>query len=276
MSDGLLTYRGKVSSWEIDANRHWSTMFYMRDIQSASARYALTAQGLAQPKPPHVLHLRFLRELNEGETYRILSSPLPAERAPYTVLHRLRHGTTGALAAVAFEARDDAPEPDPSADDAEALAPRSLPYGAHSPEDSDARIASGAAAVTLAGVIRPFELEADGALSLLAIQTRVSDGNGPLWLHFGVPPEMFYGRGVGRVNVELKVTRHADCAAGSAVRQVSWIGALGSKTVEVCHQLEDLSSGRVLATTSTIALIIDLDRRKATDLPEDIAAALRR
>lgn len=272
----IQTHHSYVPAWEIDANDHWNTAFYVRAFQQASERFILAEPGPRPPAPPDVFHVRFFRELRLLDTMFVTSSRLTPSRAPYSVVHLLRDGTTGAPAASALELRGDGLTPDAAGTEGEAYAPRSLAAGLHRIGDTGALLASGRATVTHAGILRPEDFDGAGALLMSALHMRVSDGNGHLWQHVGVSSDAFYGRGLGRAIVELKISRQGNAAAGTPVRQVSWFGEIGRKSVEICHQLEDLGTGAVLSDLTTITLIIDLAKRKSTELPPDLAEALRR
>ena len=268
-----VTFAGLAPAWEIDANRHWSTVFYLRAFEAASLRHGL-ASGMAGAPPARVLHLRFVRELGIGDTLRVESRALAAAE-PYDAAHAMRHGATGALAATALELRDGA-RPGPEEERAGEAAPRGLPPGAQPPEETAALLAQRRAAISHAGVLEAGAFDAGGALSFAGLQSRVADGNGPLWQHLGVPSEAFHGRGLGRVNVELKLTRHAPAAPGMAVRLVSRVAEAGERSIRLHHQLEELATGRVLGSAAAVALVIDLERRRATAMPADLRAALGR
>lgn len=268
------THHGFVPAWEIDANDHWNTAFYVRAFQQASERFALRQPGPGAAAPPQVFHVRFFRELRLLDTLSIGSVRLSEARAPYGVAHLMRDGTTGRVAASALELRGDGLGADPLGADAAAYAPRSLPRGPHALTDTGARLAAGEATVSHAGILLPGDFDGNGALLMSALHMRVSDGNGHLWQSVGVSSDAFYGRGLGRAIVELKITRHGGAAPGTPVRQVSWFREIGRKSIEIGHQLEDLRTGAVLSNISTITLIIDMAARKSTELPPDLAEAL--
>ncbi|WP_145962916.1 acyl-CoA thioesterase [Mangrovicoccus ximenensis] len=123
-------------------------------------------------------------------------------------------------------------------------------------------------------MLRPTDFDAAGNLTMEAVQGKVAEGNAPFWMASGLPPDAFYGRGLGRVNVELKIERLGPARPGMPVRLVTWFGPPGSKTVEVCHQLEDLATGAALAAVRAVSLIIDLDSRRPIGLPGEIRRLL--
>ncbi|MBN9889328.1 acyl-CoA thioesterase [Salipiger abyssi] len=275
MSAETVTHHAFVPAWEIDANDHWNTAFYVRAFQQASERFAQGVPGPQPAAPPEVFHVRFFRELRLLETLSIGSVRLSEARAPYGVAHIIREGSSGRVAASALELRGDGLGPDPQGSDAEAYAPRSLPPGPHGVSDTGAALAEGRATVTHAGILRPEDFDGTGKLLMSALHMRVSDGNGHLWQFVGVSSDAFYGRGLGRAIVELKITRQGNAAPGTPVRQVSWFREIGRKSIEIRHQLEDLRTGAALSSISTITLILDMAARKSTELPPDLAEALR-
>lgn len=270
----LLTFQSCVPAWEIDVNEHWNTAFYIRAFQQASEAFAHSVPGPRPPAPPEVFHLRFFRELRLLDAFHVGSCRVSPARAPYAALHRLRAGAGGALSASALELRGDGLAPDPQGDEASAVAPHSLEPGRHPLADADALIAAGRATASHVGVLRPEDFDGAGDVLMTALHMRVSDGNSHLWKHVGISSDAFYGRGLGRAIVELKITRQGKAVPGMAVRQVSWFTGVTGKSIKMCHQLEDLVTGAAISSISTVTLVIDLEKRKATEVPSDIAGAL--
>lgn len=266
------THVGHVPMWEIDANGHWNTQYYLRAFQQAAERVALAAGG-ANPGAAcaRVRHLRFFRELRGLEPMRVGSA-----RAGDGIVHLMRHGTTGALCATALDTGGAAPPGLPLLEDAAAWGPRSIAPGLRPPADTDALLAEGRAALTHVGILRPQEFDHTGAYILNTVLTRVSDGGGNLWQHIGVSPADFYANGLGRAIVELKVGLHGTAEPGAPVRLVSWFEAIAGRTFRLHHQLDDLRTGAAIADAAAVTLVLSLETRRSVDLPAPLREAFAR
>ncbi|MCA0043370.1 acyl-ACP thioesterase [Celeribacter litoreus] len=273
MSAPMTTLHGFVPAWEIDANDHWNTAFYLRSFQYASERFAEEA-GLPA-SPPQVLHTRFFRELRHQKTFTVESHRIDTAQSGYDALHLMRDQTTGKVAAASLEMRAGLP-PVIEEFDATNYAPRSLPVGPDTPVDATEMLRDGRATVSHAGVLRPDDFDAEGRLLSHAIHMRVSEGNSHLWHHVDVTPDDFYGRGLGRAIVEHKLSRHGAAKPGMAIRQVSYFDNFGGKSVGLTHQVEDLTTGAVLSIIRTTTLVLDLKARKSVALPDDLIQRLNR
>jgi acyl-CoA thioesterase FadM len=272
------TYSGYVPVWEIDANGHWSTEFYIRAFQQASERFLTTEeQGTPGAASAIVRHVRLFRELRALEAMEITSSWLPDGFGEYRTVHVMRNVATNAISACAFDQplqllRKVAQGQDENLDK---LMPRGLPSGLQAAEDTAALISAKRACISHIGVLRPASFDHTGALTGGAIHGCLSDGTGHLWQFLGIGPRDFYDNGLGRANVEIKVSRLSEAASpGQAIRLVSWFAGLSSKTFHLRHQIEDLLTGMPLAAISVVSLALDLKARRAVALPEGLRRRL--
>ena len=272
-----LTYSGYVPMWQIDANAHWSTEYYIRAFQQASERFLAPVIGRTPGATTAIVrHVRLFRELHALEAMEVTSDWLPAGFGDYRTVHIMRNVATRAVSACAF---DQPLYPDRGVpehqDDLDRLAPRGLPTGSQAAEDTAALITSGRACISHVGILRPAGFDHTGALSADAIHGCLSDGTGHLWQFSGVGPRDFYDNGLGRAIVEIKISRLGEAMSpGQAIRMVSWFGEISGKTFQLRHQIEDLLSGAPIAAINVVSLVLDMKARRAVALPESLRRKL--
>lgn len=267
------TLTGYVPPWEIDANGHWNTQFYLRAFGNAAER----AAGRRSGREVLVDHIRFFRELRVLETLNISSVRVPGTTESYGLAQVMRNGTTDALCACAYSnvpSQALAALPLLSPHLHQRTAPRGLARSAHLPQDTEALLRSGRAAVTHLGVLHPTDVGEDGGLTAQAVQGRVSDGAGQMWAFLGVQQSDFYDNGFGRAIVELKISRRGTAEAGQPVRLISWLQDLGERGFYLRHRLESLATGTALADQSSMTLVLNLKERRSSPVPEPIRRKL--
>jgi acyl-CoA thioester hydrolase len=105
---------------------------------------------------------------------------------------------------------------------------------------------------------------------------RISDAAPHGWALAGVTSDWLRERNLGRVAVEMKISRHSHARAGDALQIFTTVSGSGSKTLTLHHDIVDVLSGRAVASAQVVALIVDLSTRKAIALPEQARMHLTR
>jgi acyl-CoA thioester hydrolase len=267
------TSRGFVNDWDCDENAHYNVQFYQRDFQMASEIYA---QCVADTSPGWrsaiCRHVRFLRELRSAQSTRILSGRVGEGPMAGNIVHLMYAVNDNSLCATAID------NPGYRIGEAPLIAlsaigeamPRSISPGPQVPADTSGMLMTGKATITNYGIVRPFETGHDGNLLSGEIVSRMSDAAAHIWDHAGITGEWLKKNGCGRVAVESKLTRLAECKAGEPLRLVSWVGETSEKSFSFYHQFENMRSGQAIASAEVRALILDLQRRRSVPLPKGL------
>ena len=79
---------------------------------------------------------------------------------------------------------------------------------------------------------------------------------------------------LGTVAVEMKASRHREVRAGTLMEVVTWAEEARPKTITFRHQVSDMQGGQPLFSGAVTALLMDLEARRAVELPEVIHRAL--
>lgn len=272
MDDPVETHRSFVNSWECDENVHLNVQFFWKRFGEA-ARIFQTISGGA-PARWFDRHVRYHGELRMGANTIIHSQK--AGNCDL-VIHRLSNGDSGQLSATAIDSmRRNAGLPNLTVDDLpEEAAPVSLPTTPLQPIDTAPMIESDRGLITHRGIVQPDECDETGELLDQYHISRFSDAASHLWQHIGASRDWMNANNLGTVAIEMKATRHQSPHAGMLIQVVSWLEQLRDRTLTFRHQASDISTGRPLYCGAVTALLMDLDLRKATKLPDFLGKGVK-
>lgn len=265
------TLRSFVNTWECDENNHLNVQFYLKRFDEAARHFALSAPGGRHDGPlPVDRHVRYHGELRAGSAVHVESAAIADGEMAGRVAHFLRNSETGALSATALDAADGLDHSTRiAAADAVPALPRSVGAEPLAPIPADAVLSRGGF-VSHRAIVRPADCDAAGEMTEQHYVARVSDGAAHTWAHGGIRPEWLLKNGLGRVAVEMKITRHRPARAGDALELCSMISRAGERTVRLRHEIVRRPDRTAVASVEMIALLIDLKTRRAVSLPATI------
>ncbi len=269
MTCPIETHRGFVNTWDCDENAHMNVQHYLRFFDEAATLFApagSTPSG--QPSLPLTRHVRFHAELLAGALIRILSAQIGDGPFAGWIVHRMENVQTGVLSATALEP----PPPDArphqaDAGFAEPALPRSIAIEADQPETAETMISSGGL-VTHCRIVQPAHCDAGGFMLQQHYISCFTDGAPHLWEHVNIGTQWLIQHGYGRVAVETKISHHHPVHAGDVLLLHSRPIALTGKIIRFRHELIRTSDGQSVASGEVVALVLDLNTRKAVAMPE--------
>ncbi len=258
---GTPTFHTRVEAWETDFNGHWNTRFYCRSIQRA-AEVAAALGGDTDPDGgiTQRRHMRFHRELRTGDAVEVRSFDVAGQGEPATA-HLLIHDGRVSATALDFGGRRN---PALSAIPGELLAitlPRGV-TGAGAPWADDA----GRDSVVELGRPRADESEGTGWLAFDANLVRLATSSHHLLANLGFTADFSRRSGVGRMMVEMRFERLARLEPPGFLRGRSHLASTAAKSFITRHRI-CTHAGVDLARIEICTLAVDLETRKATELP---------
>ncbi len=298
MGDGVEVWRGGVNAWECDEMGHMNTRFYVaRCMEGLSVLFAfaglpgLFAPGTAATAQVEEMHIRFHREARSATPLFMTAGFSALGESNAEIVALLRHDVDGALAAtfrIALHACTPAGDamvwPAPFAERAGALAmdvppearPRSVKAGpapslhGRAALDAHRRIALGSVAAS--------DCDAFGRMLPQKFMGAVADGirglTAPLReivaRHAETVPERF-----GGALLEFRIVHVGRPRAGDCFEVRSAFTSADSRTFSIEHWMVDPVDGEVWGYMESIAIVLDLDRRKIVGITEAAMAALR-
>jgi acyl-CoA thioester hydrolase len=273
----LETHRSFVNTWECDENQHMNVQFYAKRFEEARRVFDLLATGKGAGAPVRDRHIRFHAELHAGATTVTRSAVIAGGAFAGRVVHMLYHSETGVLSATALEpAGDGVGGAHAIEEDAARQAlPRSVEAAPLTAFPAEKLVDLGGLAANFS-VALPSDCDPEGRLTERALVGRFSDSAPHAWKASGVDVNWLLARNLGRVAVEMKITRHADTRPGDVLALYSAPVACSGKTVTLHHELVRLETGEPVASGRVVALILDLTTRRPTELPAPVVAHLQK
>jgi acyl-CoA thioester hydrolase len=100
----------------------------------------------------------------------------------------------------------------------------------------------------------------------------VSDGMFAIMVRLGLGPEEIRRRQMSFAVVRAETDFHRELRAGDVMALESTVARLGDKTVTFHHRLMNVATGDAAMSTEFKCVLLDLEKRQATAIPDDIRA----
>ncbi|WP_029063977.1 thioesterase family protein [Labrenzia sp. DG1229] len=273
------TFYSFVNRWECDENDHLNVQFYFSRFEEADRQFRLMC-GLSETivGARRVRHVRYHRELRTGDLITVHSSVAFDGPHMLTVVHEMRDGTTGTLAATALDGYE------PSPNSAKSLrqrfkefqtpmiseaAPRGIPSGPAGLRTSLPGLLSHGAEICFRGTVLPRNIGPDGKADDQFALSCFTDGVAHVWQRTPMDHAYLNQNGYGRVAAEMKLTWSTPVKSGDTVVVATGFTSVNANTFSMRHHLFESRTTRLVATLDVVALTMDLSTRKAVALPEE-------
>src|SRR5262245_14861309 len=94
-----------------------------------------------------------------------------------------------------------------------------------------------------------------------------------IMVRLGLGPEEIRRRQISFAVVRAETDFQRELRPGDVMALESTVLALGEKSATFHHRLKDAATGNIAMTTVFKCVLLDLEKRKAATIPEDIRAA---
>lgn len=268
-----------VNRWECDENDHWNVQFYFSRFEEADRQFRLIS-GLSETLvgARRVRHVRYHKELRTGDLITVHSSIAFDGPHMLTVVHEMRDGSTGALAATALDGYE------PNANSAKTLrqrfkdfqssmiaeaSPKGIQTGPSGLRVTLAGVLNKGAKICYRGTVRPRDIGVDGRADDQYALSCCTDGVAHVWQRTPMTQAYLTKNGYGRVAVEMKLTWATPLKTGDTVVVATGFTAVSSKTFSIRHHLFESRTSRLAATLDVVALTMDLKTRTAVNIADE-------
>ncbi len=266
------THRSFVNRWECDENNHMNVQFYMKRFDEA-VQIMDAIEGHKAPRPT-MCHIRYHRELLEGDCAIIRSGWFTDTNGRTRRVHIMTHGETGKICTTVLDGfAEGAPVSNTRLVDGDPELEAALPRGLNDEpilfENAELAVANKTAAISNYSIVEDQDCGTDRYLRYNRIISRFTDGAPHIWDHSGLNTGWLQEHNLGRVAVEMKVMAKAETLPGTALRLISGLSDRNEKTFRIQHELQEIVSGKTVALGEVRCLILDLEKRRAVALPEE-------
>jgi|TARA_B100000959_G_scaffold137179_2_gene144258 acyl-CoA thioesterase FadM len=254
------TFRGDVSTWEVDATEHFTVAYYYEKFEAATWRFLYDAgvDPAAARTTEALTHYK--AELRYRDIYRIETALISAGGRP-TIAHKLFNAETAELCTAMQQTLTGVSLTGSTVDwDGDAREERSIP-------GDEAGWVPG-----LRNMVRPSEVDWAGNLSLAGYIHRFSTANSFIMSAFGMTPEYMTESRVGLSTFEFQLAFQGQVGSGDMIDIESTIAQLGGSSLRLCHRMRNAQTGADIASLSQFGVQLDLDARRPSRIADDIRA----
>ena len=126
---------------------------------------------------------------------------------------------------------------------------------------------------TCRATVAPADCDHLGHMNVQHYFAAVSDGMFSLMVRLGLGPDEIRTRRISFAVVRAETDFHRELLAGDVVVLESAVVKLGEKSATFQHRLKNAATGGVAMNTEFKCVLVELDKRQATAIPDDIRAA---
>ncbi|MDN3718512.1 thioesterase family protein [Roseibium salinum] len=225
-----------------------------------------------------VRHVRFHKELRTGDLITVQSSIAFDGPHMLTVVHEMREGSSGDLAATALDGYE------PNANSAKTLrqrfkefqsamiaeaSPKGIQTSPNGARSTLAGLLNKGAKICYRGTVLPRDIGVDGKADDQYALSCCTDGVAHVWQRTPMTRAYLVKNGYGRVAVEMKLAWVTPLKTGDAVVVATGFTAVTPRTFSMRHHLFESRTSRLVATLDVVALTMDLKTRVAVGMPEE-------
>ena len=126
---------------------------------------------------------------------------------------------------------------------------------------------------TYRATVAPSDCDHLGHMNVQHYFAAVSDGMFAIMVRLGLGPEEIRRRQISFAVVRAETDFHRELRPGDVIALESTVLTLGEKSATFHHRLKDVATGDIAMSTDFRCVLLDLEKRKATSIPDDIRAA---
>lgn len=124
------------------------------------------------------------------------------------------------------------------------------------------------------GSVFPWECDFNGHMNVRFFVGKFDEGTWNLCTQLGMGREYMVERRRGSMSVEQNVRYKREMMVGDALYVESWLSDIAEKRFRLHHAMYNQATGVLSAEMDIVAIHVDLEKRKACPLPDDIRAVM--
>jgi acyl-CoA thioester hydrolase len=126
---------------------------------------------------------------------------------------------------------------------------------------------------TYRSTVAPADCDHLGHMNVQHYFAAVSDGMFAIMIHLGLGPEEIRQRQISFAVVRAETDFHRELRSGDVMVLESAVLKLSEKSATFRHSLKNVATGQIAMSTDFKCVLLDLQKRQATLIPDDVRAA---
>ena len=126
---------------------------------------------------------------------------------------------------------------------------------------------------TYRATVAPADCDHLGHMNVQHYFAAVSDGMFAIMVRLGLDPEEIRRRHMSFAVVRAETDFHRELLPGDVVVLESTVLKLGEKSATFHHRLKNAATGEIAMSTEFKCVLLDLQKRQATSIPDDVREA---
>ena len=126
---------------------------------------------------------------------------------------------------------------------------------------------------TYRATVAPADCDHLGHMNVQHYFAAVSDGMFAIMVRLGLGPGEIRRRQISFAVVRAEADFQRELGPGDVIVLESTVLLLGEKSATFFHRLKDAATGSIAMSTEFKCVLLDLEKRKATSIPDDIRKA---
>jgi acyl-CoA thioester hydrolase len=124
--------------------------------------------------------------------------------------------------------------------------------------------------VTYRGTVYPSQCDHMGHMNVMWYVGKFDEASWQLLATVGLTPSRLRTEGRGLATVEQRIAYNRELHAGDVVTVHSAVLEIGEKSIRIAHEMRNDDTGSVAASTTIVALHMDMASRTVCSLPADV------
>jgi len=284
MAEWRETYRGVVHPWECDIVEHFTVAYYF-DRFSDAVLGLMEAAGLGRSYMEETglgcatvdCYVRYLEELRAGDVLHIESGVIGLDDKRIKLGHRVYNSASSTCVATLeqqllhfdMKARKALPFAEAQRQQLAGLVlewdgePRQPRY---SPESHDGF------RVSARDTVKPWEIDIMGHMGFQFFVHRFTAAAMQSLASFGLTPGYMAERRRGLSTFEFQLGFLREFSAGDLLEVRTGLMHLGGSSIRVLHRMFNVRTGVLSAELSQYGVLLDMDARRPTKVPDEMRA----
>lgn len=130
--------------------------------------------------------------------------------------------------------------------------------------------------LTYKGIVYPWHCDHMGHMNVMWYVGKFDEATWALVAYLGLDAQALARAGRGMAALEQHITYQREAVAGDQIEVYSSLLDIQDKTLKFRHNMYDVISGDIAATSEIIGLYMDTSVRKGTPLPDAVRGAAQK